>query len=522
MSSIFPGSASVGQIFEGYLFNGTAWDLIGNEFNPTTFSPTAPDNPKAGDLWVDSDSNVPSISNETILTIDSASSTYLDKVSASNTYLTKASASSTYLTQASASTTYATKTELANIDLSSASAAAVAAIVDSAPSTLNTLNELAAALNDDANFSSTVTTSLGNKLDASSASTTYLSKNEASSTYLTSASMQTVPVYVMNSGSSAQRPVSPSAGMFRFNTTSGYPEWYDVATSSWFNFYEQKVIPIEYLLIAGGGGGGGGNGGGGGGGGGAGGYLTGSQSISAKASYTITIGAGGVGRVGSSSWSSGDNSVFGAITATGGGKGGTQATPYAAVAGGSGGGGGGGTGTGVEANTAGARTASPLQGNIGGNGGHISGTSLGGGGGGGASSAGGDYSVANGGNGGSGLSSSITGVSVTRAGGGGGSINTNTGARTPGSAGSGGGGIGGYTSSPGTGSPNTGGGGGGGSHGTDQSGANGGSGVVIIAYPNTYNNLTSIDAGLIYTLDTTTRAGYKVYTFTGGTGVITV
>jgi hypothetical protein len=78
-------------------------------------------------------------------------------------YLTNSSASTTYLTQASASTTYATKTELANIDLSSASAAAVAAIVDSAPSTLNTLNELAAALGDDANYASTITAALGTK-----------------------------------------------------------------------------------------------------------------------------------------------------------------------------------------------------------------------------------------------------------------------------------------------------------------------------------------------------------------------
>jgi hypothetical protein len=39
------------------------------------------------------------------------------------------------------------------------------AIVDSAPSTLDTLNELAAALGDDANFASTVTTALGNKQD---------------------------------------------------------------------------------------------------------------------------------------------------------------------------------------------------------------------------------------------------------------------------------------------------------------------------------------------------------------------
>ena len=39
----------------------------------------------------------------------------------------------------------------------------VTALVDSAPATLNTLNELAAALNDDANFSTTVTNSLATK-----------------------------------------------------------------------------------------------------------------------------------------------------------------------------------------------------------------------------------------------------------------------------------------------------------------------------------------------------------------------
>jgi hypothetical protein len=103
-------------------------------------------------------------------------------------YLTAASASTTYLTQASASTTYATKVELNNIDLSSASAAAVAAIVDSAPATLDTLNELAAALGDDANFASTVTTALGNKIDTSTASSTYLTQASASTTYLTQAS----------------------------------------------------------------------------------------------------------------------------------------------------------------------------------------------------------------------------------------------------------------------------------------------------------------------------------------------
>ena len=109
-------------------------------------------------------------------------SSYLLESSASNTYLTQLNASNIYLTQISASSTYATKSELNSIDLIStintASAAAVTYLVDSAPSTLDTLNELAAALGDDANFASTVATSLGNKLDISSASTIYATKTE--------------------------------------------------------------------------------------------------------------------------------------------------------------------------------------------------------------------------------------------------------------------------------------------------------------------------------------------------------
>jgi hypothetical protein len=49
---------------------------------------------------------------------------------------------------------------------------AVANLVDSAPETLDTLNELAAALGDDANFSTTITNSLANKADLSGANFT--------------------------------------------------------------------------------------------------------------------------------------------------------------------------------------------------------------------------------------------------------------------------------------------------------------------------------------------------------------
>jgi hypothetical protein len=83
-------------------------------------------------------------------------------------YLEEIALQTTYLSQSSASTNYATKTYADN---------AVLSVIDTAPSTLNTLNELAAALNNDENFSSTVITSIGNKLDISSASTTYATKS---------------------------------------------------------------------------------------------------------------------------------------------------------------------------------------------------------------------------------------------------------------------------------------------------------------------------------------------------------
>jgi len=49
---------------------------------------------------------------------------------------------------------------------------AVGNVIDSAPGALDTLNELAAALNDDASFASTVTTALGNKLNTTDFTTT--------------------------------------------------------------------------------------------------------------------------------------------------------------------------------------------------------------------------------------------------------------------------------------------------------------------------------------------------------------
>jgi hypothetical protein len=98
-------------------------------------------------------------------------------------YLPLTTASSTYLTIANASATYATQADLDNINLTStintASAAAVNFLVDGAPEALNTLNELAAALEDNADI-----------LDL------YLTQSSASSTYalITSGTLNTPTV----------------------------------------------------------------------------------------------------------------------------------------------------------------------------------------------------------------------------------------------------------------------------------------------------------------------------------------
>ena len=60
---------------------------------------------------------------------------------------------------------------------------AISNLVDSSPETLNTLNELAAALGDDPNYATTISTALGNKLDSTTAASTYLTQTDAFGTY---------------------------------------------------------------------------------------------------------------------------------------------------------------------------------------------------------------------------------------------------------------------------------------------------------------------------------------------------
>jgi hypothetical protein len=80
--------------------------------------------------------------------------------------------------------------------------------------------------------------------------------------------------------------------------------------------------------------------------------------------------------------------------------------------------------------------------------------------------------------------------------------------------------TGGGGTSGANGTNNLGGGGGGAAGANVQNGGNGGSGVVILRYADTFADLTSISGGLTYSR--TVTGGYKIYSFTAGTGSVTV
>lgn len=133
--SIFPSNPQINDEFSGKRWNGTAWEVIGiNLSRDYTLE-------SEFDSHTSASSSVHGIADTSVL---------------------------------------ATQANVASASAAAASYAdtAVSNLVDAAPEALNTLNELAAALGDDANFATTVTNSLAGKLDSSSASATYATKNE--------------------------------------------------------------------------------------------------------------------------------------------------------------------------------------------------------------------------------------------------------------------------------------------------------------------------------------------------------
>lgn len=237
----------------------------------------------------------------------------------------------------------------------------------------------------------------------------------------------------------------------------GYRYW-TFASSD--NLAVSQAGDVEYLVVAGGGAGSSGNTSAPGGGG-AGGVLAGSRSI-AVGTYSVTVGAGGVGASGSGGTKGADSSIGALVIALGGGTSGYSSV--APTAGGSGGGG----GNAAVTQQGAAGTAG--QGNAGGNGYQETDQSTrSGGGGGGADGNGSNGVLGAGGNGGPGRT--VWGRAVG-GGGGGASQGATQGAGTHG------GGSASKTGAAGNGTANTGGGGGGAA--LNQRSGDGGSGIVII------------------------------------------
>ena len=294
------------------------------------------------------------------------------------------------------------------------------------------------------------------------------------------------------SGTTAQRPANPVAGMIRFNTTTSRTEYY--SGTQWLGL-QPEPLEVEFLVVAGGGGGGG-NFSMAGGGGGAGGFRTNvggvTLPVNRGTSYTVLVGAGGAApATQASAGLNGGDSQFGTIVSSGGG-GGARSNAFPDMVAGNGGSGGGAGGSPLTIVGRGnVPTQSPSQGNNGGTYAQAgsSGTFRMGAGGGGGASAVGSNGVAGtgGGAGGAGTANSITGSSVTYAGGGGGGYGYDTGqtAFAGGAGGAGGGGVGaGNGVAAGAGGANTGGGGGGGCFegSTSRPSQAGGSGVVYVRY----------------------------------------
>jgi len=284
------------------------------------------------------------------------------------------------------------------------------------------------------------------------------------------------------------------------------------------------LVETNFLVIAGGASGGAGGNNANvctGAGGGAGGYRT-SYGTSGRLStaedvliltpgdlYSVTVGAGGAGNPSGpyNDGNDGNSSTFATVTSIGGGGGGSGDPYYTPTTNRPGRDGGSGGGT---------PSSSSADRGLGTAGQGFDGAYFNGAGGGGAGAAG-VNGTSSGGAGGIGIASTITGTSVYRGGGAGGGGQYPGG---PGTGGTGGGGNGGsaYDSpgSPTAGTVNTGGGGGGGAYETYNTSEAGGSGVVILRYPDSFTITAS--GGL--TNSTATDGSFKVTTITAGTGTI--
>ena len=527
MAAQFPSSPTVSQTYsysgKTWIWSGSTWNLV--SLSVMTVNTTAPATPSIGALWLSTETGDLAVYNGfswiqsggdtgatgpnlkiTTISVCNSSYTILDDTAVSSTggYIKltgtgfAAGCIVTIGTVNATTTTYVSDAEVRAQLPATAAGSYTIYLTNTDGGTCFRLNAVT--------FSAPPVWTTGSYTSPVTVSTQLLATGDSTLTY------------TLTSGSLPSGITLSSSGLLSGTTTLNSYSFTVTATDAQLQDVSQVIslsvinaqVPVEYLVVAGGGGGGNMAGGG------AGGVLQGSLSLSAAAgsSYTVTIGSGGAGGVGTSNTQgiNGNISVFSSITTLGGGGGGAFSTTLSnglATSSGTTGSGGGG----------GITATSPYPPGIigygtspqGYNGGLGIDTGYGGGGGGGAGGTGGagiygaSYTSA-GGNGGVGIQSSISGTTTNYAGGGGGSAQGTGGTNSYG----GGTGANVYQQAatqwpPGT--INTGGGGGGGYTGN---GGAGNSGIVIIRYADTYATATSTTGSPTITNPT----GYRVYKWT--------
>lgn len=123
------------------------------------------------------------------------SNTFIGESFASNNYVTGSFASNSYVAGAFTSNTFVISTFASNTYVQDTVATEVAALVNAAPTTLDTLNELAGALGDDPNFATTVTNQIGIR-----ATNNYVNSTFTSNNYLTGGQIPNINVSQLQVG----------------------------------------------------------------------------------------------------------------------------------------------------------------------------------------------------------------------------------------------------------------------------------------------------------------------------------
>jgi hypothetical protein len=213
MTTIFPLSASTGQIFQGYSYNGTAWEIIGEDWKPNTYSPTPPDYAESGVIWIDSDEDIEEVD-------------FSQYVTASGHYVLSNKAIS------------GSDNTLSNIPQN--------AITDLS-TTLSTKQDKVFEVSDTeigylAQANSNIQNQLDSKLAESSASTTYLTQSNASTTYLTIANPVITGVTSINA---IEESITLAA------TSASGMVVYDVLSNNAITFYTSNASANWTLNIRG-------------------------------------------------------------------------------------------------------------------------------------------------------------------------------------------------------------------------------------------------------------------------------